>query len=292
MLKVKERKKVKKKKNMIFSPKKHLGQNFIFDKTLLQKILNNCLIEDDSLVIEVGSGYGDFTRMLVEKKCRHVFSLEKDERLFSLLTQKKESEKITFLLQDALKVNWDSFCNLYNEKECSVSIVGNLAYNIANSLVIELLFVFQLFNSFSFLVQEEVAYRWVAKPKERNYSAISVFIDFFSFSKIKFVVSGTVFVPISSVRGALVVFVIKKKRVAKTSEVKEFWGFLRNCFQCRRKTLFNNLIRFSNYSIEWKDYYLRKEYSLKIRPSDLTAEEYWDFFLFFKKQNGLKIQEN
>lgn len=280
------RKKTKKneKQSLIFNPIKRLGQNFIFDKVYLQKILNNCLIEENSLVIEIGSGYGIFTQLIAEKtKCHDIISLEKDERLFNLLVKKK-TDKITFVLQDALKIDWGTYGRQLeeNRKGKSINIVGNLPYNIANSLLIELLLFSNFFSSFSFLVQEEVARRWLAKPKENNYSAISVFINFFSLPKIQFLVPGTVFIPNSAVRGALVTIILKKEFSFNKIEIKNFWSFLRNCFQFRRKTLFNNLISFSNL-IEWKKYYFWKNYSLNLRPSDLSPSEFWELFSFFKK---------
>lgn len=278
---------------IVFKPIKRLGQNFIFDKKLISRIINKIPIEEDSIVIEIGSGYGIFTQMLIEKtKCYKVFGLEKDERLFKFLIENVSSNKIAFLFQDALNFDWISFLELNNFKR-PIRIVGNLPYNIANSLIIELLLIFSLFTSFAFLVQKEVAYRWIAKPKSSSYSALSVFVNFLSITNICFKVSGMAFSPKSSVQGALVIITIKKEIPIETSELKSFWVFLRNCFQFRRKTLLNNLIRFVKNIVFWKEYFTKKGYSMNLRPTDLSSNEYWDFFIFFKEtENKLECYIN
>ena len=65
-----------------FPPNKELGQNFLFDKNYLQKIVKSCPIDNNTIIIEIGSGYGNLTNLLVKTVCQKVISIEKDPQLF------------------------------------------------------------------------------------------------------------------------------------------------------------------------------------------------------------------
>ena len=67
---------------IIFPPNKELGQNFLFDKNYLQKIVKSCPINSNTVIIEIGSGYGNLTDFLVETNCQKVIGLEKDPKLY------------------------------------------------------------------------------------------------------------------------------------------------------------------------------------------------------------------
>src|SRR3954464_9757909 len=97
---------------LLFPPNKRLGQNFLFDKNYLQKIVDCCPIGINTVIIEIGSGYGDLTNCLAETNCQKVISLEKDQKLFQQL---KENKKVVYLHEDALKINWSEFCSPYKD---------------------------------------------------------------------------------------------------------------------------------------------------------------------------------
>ena len=139
---------------ILFPPNKELGQNFLFDKNYLQKIVASCPIADNTVIIEIGSGYGSLTNSLAKTNCQKVVSIEKDPKLFRWLEENNKNDKIIYLRQDALQINWPEFCSQY--KDSSLIIVGNLPYYITNSLIVDLLFHYQLFNYLVFLVQKEV----------------------------------------------------------------------------------------------------------------------------------------
>ena len=122
-----------------YQPNKDLGQNFIFDKNYLCKIVDNFSIDSNTIIIEIGSGYGSLTNLLAETNCQKVISLEKDEKLFQWLEKNNKNDKITYFCQDALLINWEKFCLEY--KNSSIIIVGNLPYYITNSLIINLLLI-------------------------------------------------------------------------------------------------------------------------------------------------------
>jgi 16S rRNA (adenine1518-N6/adenine1519-N6)-dimethyltransferase len=144
-------------KSFPFFPKKELGQNFLLNKQILQKIVNFLPIETNTVIIEIGTGYGHLTDCLTDTICYKILSIEKDKNIYNWLKDNKLNKKVSFLNEDALNIDWHK---LYEEnKNHPLLVVGNLPYYIANSLLIELLNKNKLFKSFCFLVQKEVARR-------------------------------------------------------------------------------------------------------------------------------------
>lgn len=139
---------------MFYPPNKELGQNFLFDKNYLRKIVARCPVNSDTVIVEIGSGYGSLTNLLAETNCQKIISLEKDKNLFHLLEKNNRNGKIIYLNQDALAFDWEKFCLEYQNN--STVVIGNLPYYITNSLIVNLLFHFRLFKYFVFLVQKEV----------------------------------------------------------------------------------------------------------------------------------------
>jgi 16S rRNA (adenine1518-N6/adenine1519-N6)-dimethyltransferase len=272
-----------KKMKMFFRPKKELGQNFLFDKNYLQRIVKSCSIDNNTVIIEIGSGYGSLTNLLAETNCQKIISLEKDEKIFRWLEENNKNEKVTYLCQDALLIDWEKFCLEY--KNSSLIVVGNLPYYITNSLIVNLLFCHHLFKSLIFLVQKEVGQKWVASPNNYSskYSALSVFINYLANTSLVFEIPRNLFNPIPEVDGALVVINLHIENVKK-EQLISFLKFLKNCFRSRRKTLWNNLLAFAgNFKLEWDNYFREKNYQTKIRPQNLTSLEYYQLFIYLQK---------
>lgn len=261
-----------------------MGQNFLFNKDYLQRIVTSCPINSDTVIIEIGSGYGSLTNLLAETNCRRIISLEKDVRLFQWLKENNKNSKIIYLLQDALKVDWEAF--FLEQKTNSLIIVGNLPYYITNPLIINLLFHRHLFKCLVFLVQKEVGQKWVASPDKYSskYSALSVFISLLSEVKIAFEIPQKVFKPVPAVDGSLIIIKPRLNTIDMLSnQFVPFLRFLKNCFRSRRKTLWNNLLAFAgNQNRSWEKYFSGKNYSIKIRPQNLNPEDYYDLFLYWK----------
>ena len=221
---------------------------------------------------------------MAETDCRKVISLEKDQKLFQWLEANKKNNKITYLHKDALQVNWLDFCFQY--KDNSLIIVGNLPYYITNSLIVNLLFNYHLFKSLLFLVQKEVGQKWASSPSKYSskYSALAVFINYLTKTKIALEIPARFFTPSPPVDGTLAIINPRKDIEISNEQLIFFLRFLKNCFRFRRKILLNNLNSFAgNYKEKWGKYFLEKGYSDKIRPQNLTPTEYWELFLFWQK---------
>jgi 16S rRNA (adenine1518-N6/adenine1519-N6)-dimethyltransferase len=263
---------------ILFKPKKSLGQNFLFDQQSLNKIVEFCLINDNSRIIEIGPGYGSLTRLLAKVSNKKVFAIEKDDKLFNWLTLNVSDENIDFVLGDALNINWESFISerkILSQKENDLIVVGNLPYNISNQILINLLENNHLFKRIIFLVQKEVGQRWVASPfKYKNkYSNFSVFVNYFCNVNLALEVLNKLFKPVPKVDGVLVCLEIKKDLPVEFNE-KKFFSFIRNCFRFRRKTLFNNIKSFFGEESKIKITFEKFRYGEKIRPQDLSLQDY------------------
>lgn len=265
---------------IFFKPKRSLGQNFLFDEKILDRIATACSVDQDSKLIEIGPGYGSLTRLLSKASRSEVFAIEKDESLFNWLTLNLANERINFTLADALEVDWESFIA---SKELTGSedliVVGNLPYNISNQLLINLLENNHLFKRMIFLVQKEVGQRWVASPTsyKSNYSNLSIFVEYFCKSTLLFEIPKESFKPVPAVDGALIQLEVRKD-LPTTFQRRKFFTFVRNCFRFRRKTLYNNIKSFSVNQQKTKLAFEKFGYQEKVRPQDLSLKDYIALF--------------
>lgn len=263
---------------ILFKPNKKLGQNFLLDKYYLNEIIKNIDIDDKTLIIEIGSGYGNLTELLEKTACKKIISFEKDKKIFEWLKENKKLKKTKYINIDVLLIDWENFCKKFIE--FSIVIVGNLPYYISNFLLIELLFNYKLFKSMVFLVQKEVGKKW---NSDIDYSSLSVLINYLSETKLFFEIPRIFFNPRPKVDGILISLIPKNIIISK-KETIDFFRFLKNCFRFRRKTLLNNLLNFLQKDKKLIEYYFFKNsYNLKIRPQNLNSQEYWNLFIYFKE---------
>ena len=113
---------------MLTKPKKSLGQNFLIDKNILQKIVNSVPIKENDEILEIGPGTGNLTDCLIKKNPKKIFVVEKDNNL-SLLLYKKFKKKINIINDDILNVSE----NLISKKK--LIVFGNLPYNISTEIL-------------------------------------------------------------------------------------------------------------------------------------------------------------
>jgi len=219
--------------------RKALGQHFLKNPFVLRKILRVISPQENELLVEIGPGKGALTFPLTQKAGK-VIAIEKDKAFFSFLKERQVS-KLELLEADVLKVD---FYNLV-EKEADyggrVKLVGNLPYSISSPLLFKVLQTKELFSECIFLLQKEVAERICALPGSKKYAPLSIIFQIYFSTHLHFYVSPNSFSPPPQVESALISL---KKRSAPLFciENKElFQKFLRNAFQHRRKTLWNNL---------------------------------------------------
>ncbi len=152
------------------SPLKKYGQNFIFDESLCDKIVNYANINADSSVLEIGPGPSGLTRSILKSLPKKLTVIETDSRCLPLLEEIQESYSFLEILHDdALKTNLDDI--LSNSK---LDIISNLPYNIGSQLLINWINQIANVNSMTLMLQREVVDRIVSLPSKKSYGRLSV----------------------------------------------------------------------------------------------------------------------
>tara|TARA_Y100000590_G_scaffold331042_1_gene376124 strand:- start:5021 stop:5818 length:798 start_codon:yes stop_codon:yes gene_type:complete len=187
-------------------PKKSLGQNFLLNKNIINKIVELGQISTDSYVIEIGPGTGNLTEEIIKKKPKKFFAIEKDTKLYFKLKSKFNSN-LDLINQDVLKINWDKFSNHQN------IVFGNLPYNISAKLLtnwIKLNDLNFLFQKFILMFQKEVADRIVADVNSNKYGRLSILTNWKMKAKKIMDIDPENFFPKPKVKSSLLYFEPKK----------------------------------------------------------------------------------
>ncbi len=265
---------------MKIEAKKRFGQNFLKDSAVLERIIQS-MPKSDRLVIEIGPGLGDLTQKLLETK--DVIAFEIDRDLCHLLRQKFHKQiqegRLKLICSDVLD-HWDK--SLADQE---YDLIANLPYYVATNIVIKALEDPKCKNILVML-QKEVADKFSAQPKEREFSSLSVLAQISGEAKRLFIVKPDSFTPAPKVDSA--VLLIQKKR---NLEDKKFMQFLKTAFKQPRKTLIKNLAQ--EYSKELLDR-IFGQLGLKptIRPHEATTSIYHRLYEMLKETIDGKKRQN
>ena len=247
--------------------KKSLGQNFLIDKKILDKIVNITKIENKT-VIEIGPGTGNLTSYILKKKPKKVFVVEKDNVLASNL-DKNFKNQLTIINDDILKINENL---ISNEK---VTVFGNLPYNISTEILSK--WIINLNKDFWFdhlilMFQKEVADRIIAKFNTSSYGRLSILSNWkLNIEKICDI-SPTSFYPKPKIDSSLLFF-SPKKNFYKIENPKNLEKITRIFFNHRRKMLkkpFNQLFNGDENLLK------KLNIDLNLRPQNLDFDKYYE----------------
>ncbi|MCP5374714.1 MAG: 16S rRNA (adenine(1518)-N(6)/adenine(1519)-N(6))-dimethyltransferase RsmA [Rickettsiaceae bacterium] len=151
-------------------PLKKLGQNFIFDETLCDKIVKASGLQDGNIALEIGPGPGGLTRSILKASSGKLTVIEMDARCIPLLEEIKTVYPDLIIKQaDALKVSLSEIVT--DEK---ITIISNLPYNIGSVLLTSWLLQFEKINSMTLMLQKEVVDRIIAKAGTKSYGRLSI----------------------------------------------------------------------------------------------------------------------
>ena len=174
---------------------KKLGQNFLIDDDVINKIIEASQISKDDLVIEIGPGLGTLTSKLLENAGK-VIAVELDKKMITILEERfKLYNNFVLLNEDILKVDLRKLINdnILNFKK--VKIVANLPYYITTPIVMKLLEDRLNIESITVMVQKEVADRITAKPGEKLSGAITYSVDYYAEATSEIFVDKNSFIP-------------------------------------------------------------------------------------------------
>ena len=222
-------------------PNKRLGQHFLTDRNMLQRIVDALEPAPDDVVVEIGAGTGSLTEQLLARGLR-VIAIEKDRRLAAELgTRKAEggTDRLTVVHGDALHVDWQAM--LVPPSAFRVphfKVIGNIPYAITSPLIDKALTP-PLPARIVFLVQAEVADRIAAPPGSKTYGALSVGVQAVARVERLFTVRAGAFTPPPKVTSAVVRLTPLVQPLVAPEEIAAFRAFVTACFTRRRKQLRN-----------------------------------------------------
>ena len=227
-----------------FQLSRSLGQNFITDRSIIERIVEGAGVGENDLVIEIGPGIGVLTAEAAEAAAR-VIAVEIDSKLIPILSETlAEYDNIKVINQDLLKTDVNKI--IEEEKAAgnftgAVRIIGNLPYYITTPIIMGLLESGVKADSITVMMQKEVADRIKASPGSKTYGAISAAVQYYCIVEQIASVPKEVFVPRPKVDSAVLNLHIRKEKPVELTDEKMFFACIRSGFGQRRKTLLNSL---------------------------------------------------
>ena len=220
-----------------FRPKKSLGQHFLRDPLLVERILDGAKFERSSTVLEIGSGLGALTFPLASR-VQHVITVEKDGALAEKLRAGLARERIgnvTLIHEDILKLD---LARLSEEK---IEVIGNIPYNISSPLIEKLIRNRHRIQRAVLTLQRELAARLTASPGNKQYGALTVLIQYHAHLSPLLEIPREAFYPKPKVSSTVVQFEFSKPYPRRADHEEFFRRLVRAAFAHRRKTLLNSL---------------------------------------------------
>ena len=258
--------------------KKSLGQNFLIDKNIINKIINIGNINKSKIIVEIGAGYGNLTTAITVAKPKRIFAIEKDKKLFSFLNDKFGNYK-------NIKIINDDILNLIGKKNLGKNMIvfGNLPYNISTQILASLIMLKKWPPWYEVLIlmfQKEVANRILAKPHTKEYGRLSVLSNWRLEIKKHFDVSKNSFFPKPKVDSTLLSFKPKKNNPFDLKNPKSLEIVTRVLFSNRRKMINKNFKKLfkQNASV-----YKSLNINLNARPEELDNETYYKIAIQYEK---------
>lgn len=225
-----------------FSFKKSLGQNFLIDSNVLQKIIDFSEVDEKVGVIEVGPGIGSLTEQLA-LRAKKVVAFEIDDRLLPILAETLAPyENITVVHADFLKVNIDETLEKYFSECDRVHLVANLPYYITTPILMHILQTSSSIGRITVMLQKEVAERMAAVPNTKEYGSLSIAVQYYTETKVVMDVPKTVFIPQPNVISSVLTLKRRSQALVDVDDEAFFFEVVQASFAHRRKTIRNNLL--------------------------------------------------
>ncbi len=220
-------------------PKKRLGQHFLRDRRIINRIIARAPFSPEDTVVEVGPGTGAVTIPL-SRKVKRIYAIEKDRELVSILKEKlnKLSINNVFLIcGNVLSMNITRFRPL----DSPIQIIGNLPFNISSPFLERLTKNSTFFGKAVLMFQEEFAKRLLASPCSKAYGAISVWIQYHATIRPLLSVPPKAYYPVPKVGGMVLELDFQRPYSRRTSDDNVMRRVIKAAFSHRRKTILNSI---------------------------------------------------
>lgn len=214
--------------------KKHLGQHFLKDEHIAEKIGNTLTLDGYDTILEIGPGMGVLTKYLIEKGKR-VVAMDLDSESIAYLKEQYPQENLTIVEANFLKTDLNQF-----DEGKPFAITGNFPYNISTQIVFKTLEHRDQIPEFTGMFQKEVAQRICETEGSKTYGILSVLTQAFYTAQYLFTVKPGVFSPPPKVDSG-VLRLRRKENFSLPCSEPMFFTVVKTAFQQRRKTLRNSL---------------------------------------------------
>lgn len=246
---------------MTVRAKKHLGQHFLTDESVAQRIADSLSLNGYNKVLEIGPGMGVLTKYLLEKPIE-TFVVEIDTESVAYLEQHYPKLDNHIIAKDFLKYN----INEVFQQE-PFAVIGNFPYNISSQILFKTIEMRNQVPEFSGMFQKEVAQRICEKKGSKVYGILSVLTQAFYDAEYLFTVNEDVFNPPPKVKSG-VLRLIRKPNYKLPCDEKLFFSVVKQAFGQRRKTMRNSLKSMINSDN------LKEDSIFDLRPEQLSVEQF------------------
>ena len=258
--------------------RKGLGQNYMIDTNSIKKMVSLAGIEKGEPIMEIGSGIGSLTEILLEAGAGKVICIEIDRKVAGafrdLFRNQLGAGKVGLMVIDAMDIDYEELCNKHSIKK----IVSNLPYKVAAPLMLKILLEASEVEYFLATIQKDIADRMLAKRGDKNYSSYTVKSNLLAEHKSCFKVSRNCFIPRPFVDS--VVLEAKAKSLPegfKKHETQDFFDLVNSSFLHRRKKMLNSLAldkRYVQKTGKIEELLLGLDKEPGVRAEDLTLEDF------------------
>ena len=256
---------------------KNLGQNFLIDEQVIEKIVNASEIKKEDCVIEIGPGLGTLTKELLEKAGK-VISVELDKKMITILKDRFALyNNFELINNDILQVDLEKIISTEKEKEFkNVKVVANLPYYITTPIIMKLLEEKLDLESITVMVQKEVADRLIATPSDKETGAITYSVYYYAKGEEILEVPKESFIPEPEVTSKVIKLNIRKEPPVKVKSPEVMFRIIKCAFMQRRKTLLNALVNTKVFLNKDEGIKILKKIGLRedVRAEKLKIEDF------------------
>lgn len=257
---------------------KSLGQNFLINQNVVDKIVESSQITKDDLVIEIGPGLGTLTKELLEKAGK-VICIELDKKMIKILTDRFSLyENFEVIHEDVLRIHLNKIIKTEKEKNGfqSAKVVANLPYYITTPIIMKLLEDRLDLESITVMIQKEVADRLIAIPGKKETGAITYTVYYYATAEGVMEVPNDSFIPEPEVTSKVIKLTLRKEPPVEVKSRGVMFKIIKSAFMQRRKTLLNALTNTKVFMSKEEGIEILKELKLdeNVRAEKLTLENF------------------
>jgi len=262
----------------MIKPKKSLGQNFLIDNNIINKIIKISDINNNNIV-EIGPGTGNLTKKIIEQNPKSVILIEKDQVLATYLNTKLPSNiNLKIINEDILKFELEDYL-----KKDSI-IMGNLPYNISSQILAKLIKFKKWLPKYKKLIlmfQKEVADKILAKHSSSSFGRLAILTN----ARLKitnhFNISQNCFYPVPKVKSTILVFEPIINQDFKVKDISNLEKITHIFFSKKRKMINKAFKELFRKPIEIAEII---NINLSLRPNQLSEKEYYKITEYFEKK--------